>query len=168
MPDNLQPETMSTWMRDVERRLRAMETRNRLQTVQYGAVVEPNTLVTVTDAAYVGAWEFRMGQVIADAVSVRVVVTTQVGTTAQVRLREVQNGWFTDPVTVPAATSEQCAFDWSIPNLDLYLGTPGPLVYVEARRTAGAGNVFVYLPQVVLQAASYDIGATSTGNPRLL
>lgn len=168
MPENLQPETMSTWMRDVERRLRAMETRNRLQNVQYGAVVEPNTLVTVTDAAFTGAWEFRMGQVITDAVSVRVIVSTQVGTTAEVRLREVQNGWTTDAVTVPAASSEQCAFDWTIPNLDLYLGGPAPLIYVEARRTAGAGNVFVYLPQVVLQAPSYDIGATSNGNPRTI
>jgi hypothetical protein len=28
MPENLQPETMSTWMRDVERRLRAVESRS--------------------------------------------------------------------------------------------------------------------------------------------
>jgi hypothetical protein len=54
MPENLQPETMSTWMRDVERRLRAVESRS----VPVGMPVVPRvnaTAATVTSTTPVTA-----------------------------------------------------------------------------------------------------------------
>jgi hypothetical protein len=169
MPENVQPETMATWMRDVERRLRLAESGNRAVIQQYGALVPPNTLQILNDAAWTPMWEFRMGRVIADAVSVQVVITTTAGTTAQVRLADAANGWTTDSVTVGPADSKLCAFDWIVPNLlEVYLNQPGPLIYVEARRTGGAGVTSVFLPQVALQGSSYDLDATANGNPRTL
>ena len=49
MPENLQPETLTTWMRDVERRLRAVESAPKLLTTQYGALrKQSDAFVAVT------------------------------------------------------------------------------------------------------------------------
>jgi hypothetical protein len=167
MPENVQPETMATWMRDVERRLRLAESGNRGVIQQYGAIVEPNTYVTV-GGAISQPWEFRIGRVIADAVSVRVVVSTGAGTTTEVRLRNPDTGDVTDPATVGPAESKVCAFDWAVPDMLIALGQTGPLIYVEVQRVSGANNTLVYVPQVALQGSSYDLEATADGNPRTL
>jgi|688.fasta_scaffold1137836_2 hypothetical protein len=166
MPENLQPETMSTWMRDVERRLRGVELNPKFPIQQYGAVVPPNTLATFNNAAWTPVWEFRLGYVFADAVSVRVVVTTTPGTTTEIRLRDNTYSNTTSVVSIPPNTSEQCAFDWIVPNLFIFMRTTGPIIYVEARRTGGTDDTYVYIPQVALQAQSTVIGATSDGNAR--
>ena len=168
MAENLQPESMSTWMRDVERRLAAVERPTRLSTVQYTTSVEPNTAVTTTSATFETVWEFALSQVVADAVSMQSIVVTAAGTSGEFRLRANPAGTalFTDVATVGAADEKRVRFDWLVP--DLVIGSRGILIQLQARRTAGAGSVFVYNPTIAMQAPSFEINADSDGNPQVL
>lgn len=164
MPDNLQPETMSTWMRDVERRLRAMETRNRLTVQQFGAIVPPNTYAETNDPAGERLWEFRIGQVIADAVSVEFYVDEAAGETGGVRLATTTHA--TDELVLPVGYEGLVRFDWIVPNMTV--GERSKLIYIEGRRIAGGGQLRIFVPQVVLHGQAYEFDATSTGNGRTI
>lgn len=167
MPENLQPESMSTWMRDVDKRLAAVERPSRLSTVQYTNVTEPNQQVAVTSATFVVAWEFNLSQVVADAVSVAAIVDTSLGATAELRVRASTFGIpNTDPVTLNTGLQEAIRFDWIVP--EAFPGQTGVFIQLQARRTAGAGNVIVFKPYIAMQVPSYEVDATDDGNGRIL
>ena len=169
MPENLQPESMSTWMRDVERRLAQVERPSRLSTVQYTTPVEPNTSVAVTSATFVTVWEFALSRVVADAIQMQSVVVTDAGTSGEFRLKVNPVGAtfnYTDLASMGAGIQRRVRFSWLVP--DLVLGSSGILIQFQARRTAGAGNVVVFNPTMALQAPSYEIDAEVGGNPEVL
>jgi len=168
MSENLQPESMQSWMRSVEKRLAAVERPARLSTVQYGSILQPNTSVNVTSGTYTSVWEFNLGLVVADAVSVRAILSNEPGTTSQARLFAPNTAGTptTSDASVPAGASRVVVFDWLVPGVTL--GNFGVLMQLQVRRSGGSGNVVVFNPFVALQAPSYSINATADGNPRVL
>ena len=164
MPSNLQPETFTTWMREVERRLRLCESGNRLVVQQYGAIVEPNTFVETNDPTGERLWEFRIGQIIGDAVSVELYIEDVAGEVGGVRLTTATQAC--DELVLTAGYEGRVRFDWIVPGLTV--GDRGPIIYVEARRISGPGKVKVFVPQVVLHGQSFEFDATTDGNGREL
>lgn len=166
MPENLQPESMSTWMRDVERRLAAVERPSRLSTVQYTGVTQDNVYVT-PDATWSVMWEFNLSLVVADAVSVASVVQTQSDVVLELRLQANTSGTpTTDVLTFPVATQDVVRFDWLVPNLTP--GLSGIYIQLQARQIAGGGIGGVYTPIVAMQVPSYEVDAEADGNPRII
>lgn len=166
MPENLQPENMSTWMRGIERRLAAVERPSRLSTVQYTNVVAPNTYRQPTGSWSV-MWEFNLSLVVADAVSVAAVVITQAGVTVDLRL--IANSFgipTTDTLSFPAGTEDAVRFDWLVPNI--FPGQVGTYIQLQAIQTGGAGTASVFTPFVAMQVPSYEVEAEADGNPRII
>ena len=158
---------MSTWMRDVERRLAAVERPSRLSTVQYTNVTAPN-VYQIPTASWSTMWEFNLSLVVADAVSVAAAVITQAGVTLDLRVIANTSGVpTTDVLSFPAATEDVVRFDWLVPNL--IIGATGTYIQLQARRTAGAdGGGAVFTPNVAMQVPSYEVDADATGNPRIV
>jgi len=168
MAENLQPESMSTWMRGIEKRLVAVERPSRLSTVQYTSIVAPNTFTQATNTAYTVMWEFNLSLVVADAVSVAAVVNTNPGATLNLRLKANTSGTPTTAVLAfPANTQDVVRFDWLVPNLDI--GLTGVYIQLEAQHTnGGVGNAGVYVPIIAMQVPSYEVDAAADGNPRIV
>jgi hypothetical protein len=167
MPDNLQPETMKSWMRSVNNRLARVERPSRMTTVQYTGVAAPTLGTDVTSGTFVNVWNFSLSQVVADAVRVGVTVTTPASTTAEVRLNAP--GLTGLPSTSVAAIGANLVrfitFDWTPPGLAL--GQEGILIQVQARRVSGSGNVLVARPRIAMQLPSYEYDAVDDGNPQI-
>lgn len=165
MPDNLQPETLTTWMRDVERRLRAVESAPKLLTAQYGSVrKQSDAFVAVTSGSFVIPWEVGVSQIVNDSFLVEMTVVTAAGTTGEVRLfaPSVSGTPVTAVASVPAGVQRFLKFAWLVP--DMVLGQNGLLFQVQARRTAGAGAVNVYYPDAFMAVSGFQFDADTTGN----
>ncbi|CAB5217937.1 hypothetical protein UFOVP209_32 [uncultured Caudovirales phage] len=205
MPDIPQPENLSTYIRDLERRIRLLETAPRLANASvsddagvvrtltgklpsgdYGfeihnssgatvfqvlssgvsvpraqmGVVKSSDFVVVTSGTFTPTWRAYSPYIVADAVQITVLVATDPGTTAEIRL--TTNG---SPISainaIPANSQVSTDFKWK--TAGLVVGTGPAIFYVEVRRTGGAGNVNVYPPDQAHMAASNAIGATATG-----
>ncbi len=78
---------------------------------------------------------------------------TDAGTTGELRLR-LSTGETSDVKTLPAGATTGTSFRWDYGG-DIGLGIDGFFVYVEARRTGGAGNVNVRNPRPLREASSY-------------
>lgn len=166
MPENLQPESMSSWMRDVERRLAAVERPSRLSIVDYTTVSQPNVSVNVTSGTYAVVWEFSISSVVADSVSLAAVVITDPSTTANLRLVANTAGIpVTDVATVAANSQKIVRFDWLVPSMNI--GSSGVLIQLEARRASGVGNVAVFQPLVAMQIPAFIWNAEADGNPQV-
>jgi hypothetical protein len=99
---------------------------------------------TVASATFVVTHRAQVEQITSEGVYAWVTAGSDVGTTGEVRLRNTDTGVTTQAMTVPAASSGTVQqFRW----LHGSLLSAGPIVFeVQARRTAGAGNVNVYRP----------------------
>lgn len=166
MPSNVQPETFTTWMREVERRLRLCESGNRLVVEQYVAITPPNTFQETNDATGEIMWQFRIGQVIGDAISVTLYVEDAPGEVAGIRLLVGTSAC--DELVLSAGYTGAIRFDWIVPGLDALIGSRGVQILVEARRVSGGGKVKVYAPFTILHGPSYEFGATTGGNGRTI
>ncbi len=165
MPENLQPESLTTWMRDVERRLRAVESAPKLLTTQYGALrKQSDAFVAVTSGTFVVTWEVGVSQIVNDSFLVQATVVTDAGTTGEVRLSAPSITG--DPVTsvgsFPAGVQRFVRFAWLVP--DMIVGTGNALFQVEARRTGGAGAVNVFYPDSFMQISGFQFDADANGN----
>jgi len=153
---------MSTWMRDMERRVRNVETAPKLLTIQYGRVRPVDTWLACTSATFVTVWEFPLGRIVNDALQVYVTVLPADATTAgEVRLRVL--GQTSAVQTIPAGIQTQAQWNWLVPTMADYQGTAGSIVQIQACRTAGVANLQVYDPDVALQCSGFSINATVTG-----
>lgn len=114
--------------------------------------------VIVTSGTFINTWDGGAALVVARAIQVGVTITTDGGTTGEAR---VTAGTVTSSAhTLPSGSSAYYAWDLLLE--EDTLGS-GPLfVAVQARRTSGAGNVYVY-QAVCAQAGDNGIGATVTG-----
>jgi hypothetical protein len=165
MPDNLQPETLTTWMRDVERRLRAVESAPKLLTTQYGSVrKQSDAFVAVTSGTFAVTWEVGISQIVNDSLYVELTVVTAAGTTGEVRLKaaSIAGPPVTAVASIPAGVQRFVKFAWLVP--DLPIGDNGLLFQVEARRTAGAGAVNVFYPDSFMAVSGFQFDADATGN----
>lgn len=168
MPDNLQPETMKSWMRSVNNRLTRVERPSRLPTVQYTGVSLAAQTVNVTSGTFVFTWNFSLSLVVADAVQVGFTVTTPASTTAEVRLNTpaLPGSPTTNVAAIGANLVRFVTFDWTPPGLEL--GQRGILIGIQARRVSGAGTVVVSQPRVAMQLPSFEYDAVADGNPQIV
>jgi len=165
MPDNLQPETLTTWMRDVERRLRAVESAPKLLTAQYGGIrKQSDAAVAVTSSTFVVTWEVGISQIVNDSLYVELTVVTGSGTTGEVRLKaaSISGPPVTSVASIPAGVQRFVKFAWLVP--DLPIGDNGLLFQVEARRTGGSGNVSVFYPDSFMAVSGFQFDADNNGN----
>jgi hypothetical protein len=165
MAENLQPETLTTWMRDVERRLRAVESAPKLLTAQYGSVrKQSDAFVAVTSATFVITWEVGVSQIVNDSFLVQTTVVADAGTTGEVRLYapSVSGTPVTAVASIPAGVQRFVRFAWLVP--DMIVGTNTALFQVQARRTAGAGAVNVFYPDAFMAVSGFEFDADNNGN----
>jgi len=164
VPENLQPESMTTWMRDVERRLRAVESAPKLLTQQYGSVrKQSDAAVNVTSSTFIPVWEIGLSEVVNDALFAQIVAVTSVGTVGEIRLKNfIGITPVTDAATIPSGLQRTAQFAWLPPLLNI--GDTGRLIQVEARRVSGAGSMDVYYPDSFMQLSGFSVDANATGN----
>ena len=173
MGEVIQPEDMSTWMRDVERRLRGVESGAKLLTVQYSRLRQTQTYVAVTSAGFTSCWEIPISRIVNDALQVGITVTADANTNGECQVYAfsspggVLNGLATASITITGgATGAQkyMEWDWQVPGMDALLGGGGGTIFqIRAKRTSGTGNINVYDPDLAMQCSAFSIGATSTG-----
>lgn len=115
----------------------------------YGGAAGPSSLwyIPVTNGAFDGSqasqpWLGRMTRCVHKSLLVRVPWTTDGGTTGEVRLFTSPNA--TSAVALPAASSGIVTFNW-LHGITPWLAADFG-VFVEARRTGGAGGVNIGYP----------------------
>jgi hypothetical protein len=118
----------------------------------------PNQFVAVTGGAFATIWEGAAGLTVARAVQVSYNVGVDAATTGEVRV--VAGSRTSSAVNCPGGAFTQGVFNLLLP--DNSIGSGPLIVNLQARRTAGAGNVNVYRPRMS-QAGNDGIDATVTG-----
>lgn len=119
-----------------------------------------NDAVNITAGAFTTAFHCRVELVQGSQAMVNVIVNSDVGTTGEFRLRHTVSGTTTSTVTIPSGTQVDQAFRWELGS-NMVVGT-GPHVFqIEARRTGGAGNVYIFAPGSL--SISAQLGGTATG-----
>lgn len=162
MPENLQPETMSTWMRDVERRLRAMESRS----VPVGMPLVPydvSEAFTVTNTT--GGQAQRVVVPYAGRGALRVGMAVNVTGSANITLQSLDvpslpatSTWTFTGTAVGRLTFNWDISDWVVIGQDL-------TIIVNAYVTNALDSVVIY-PPLGFEADPALIGATSDGDPQ--
>lgn len=116
-------------------------------------------LCVVTSGSFAAYYRAQFGQVTHKGVGIRVICSTDVGTTAEFRILSPSGGTGnTDSVAVASGGSVAQSFDW-LHGLNL---TAGPVYFdVECRRTSGAGNAYIWLPNDAIMRTPG--GCTLTG-----
>lgn len=169
MAENLQPESMSTWMRSVEQRLSALERPKAVgnAALQIPQVADPAQVILVNGATFQTCWEIAIPVVIGDAVSIQFDIDLQ-GTapTAEVRLTDIASN--TDVVALSGSAGYTVRFDWAVPNMEVYSGVDAYRIYVMARYITGGIGMSVYRPARVIHGTSVDFDAEADGNGRIV
>ena len=167
MGEVIQPDSMSEWMRDIERRVRNVETAPKLLTVQYTRVRGVETWLGCTSSSFVTVWEVALGRVMNDAVQIAMTaLTPDAATAGEMRLRIYSWGEQLSAVqTIPttALTGIRRTWNWLVPGMAEQQGTTAVILQIQARRTSGTGTLQIYDPDVALQCSGFSINATSTG-----
>ena len=167
MPEVQQPQDMTTWMREMERRVRNIETAPKLLTVQYTHVRAVETFLSCTSGTFVTTWELPLGRVVNDAIQVAITTVCPAGTDGELQLR-VANAWGNPTTAVRGLTAggqDTTYFNWLVPGMADDQNGAGVIIQVQARRTAGTGSISIYDPDVALQCSGFSINATETGVP---
>jgi len=120
-------------------------------------LAKPNDFTVVTSGAYVDVFTMWASLLVSDSITFRGQIACDPGTTADARL--AVGGVFT--TVIPCAASSFTNIDWDW----LHPGTIGGNMgmTLQVRRTAGAGNVNVYVPYYVAQGGSAGLGSTVGG-----
>jgi hypothetical protein len=113
----------------------------------------------ISDNVLQSRWTVDIEIATSVALKVQVPVGADVGTTGEVRVRHQISGVTTNLKVIGSGASDIFDCFWLHP-MSLQTG-PG-LFHVDARRTSGAGNIYVYHPGP-LTFGSYTIQATSGG-----
>lgn len=133
--------------------------------------LHPPAVVNVTSASFVTLWESNVGFPAWEVVHVASFVDADAGTSGEIRLREAFSGQTTDPIVVPAGQAGDWGFRWVHPAIsglydNLHRDTGELFVVVEARRTAGAGNLVVWPPsRALLCSRKFALTADTSGDP---
>lgn len=165
MPEVRKEETLEVYVAELERRLRAVEALASRAAFQTVAVELANQFSLVTSGSFVPTMHANYPTISQPVLNVWVAVTTDPGTTGEVRLSEFYSGAVTDVIPVGASANNFASFEW------LHGVDPGTLFEfrIDARRTSGAGNFRVYGPRrVCFEDVTMFPGAAENGNPVLL
>ena len=160
MPENLQPETMSTWMRDVERRLRAVESRSvpvgtPLQIFFDSETVTSTspTLAFVLGIPYTGRFGVHVTMGLTIAGSAEITLTAQ-----PTQPTETDSSTFSFTGTATGSLS----FNWDLTGVAAIGDFLNIAVYASV--TTGGDSVVVF-PPWGYEADPAFINATTDGNP---
>lgn len=126
--------------------------------------------IIVTSGTFVETHESYILFPAHEVLSVRVTVTTDAGTTAEVRLINFDTNTVTDSLTVQASTTQIVRFDWlhetSVGLYDQHAHSSTLLsVATQVRRASGAGNVSVRPALGTLTSTFLVPAAAANGNP---
>lgn len=121
-------------------------------------MISAGVSTNVTGGSFAAIYQGQVQLVTHKGVSLTAVVSTDVGTVGEVRLKNIDTGATTSVVSIGSGSSIEQGFNWLHGSL---LGG-GPVRFdLEARRVSGAGNVIVYQPYTLAMA---DPGScTATG-----
>lgn len=104
----------------------------------------------ITSGAFVPVWNVQLDQVVGEVVKVVFGVGTDAGTTGDVRLSDAVSGAVTTVASLPANSFKFVSYEWLHPAttglFDSRVRGTRLDLRVDAKRTGGAGNVNVYLP----------------------
>lgn len=171
MAENLQPESMSTWMKGVERRLAALERpkASGSAALQIPMIDDPFNIKTISSSSFATAWQITIPVPVGDAISVQFDCNV-LGTTPAAAVKLVTFNDETDELALNSGP-QTVQFDWSPPDLEDYLQVGGDspfYVYVTAKYTAGGSGVQVIRPARVIHGSSVDFDAAADGNGRII
>lgn len=108
---------------------------------------QPNQATTVTSGSFVTAWESWVELLYGSNLRFWVYVTADAATTGEVRFVRAGVGAIGNTLTINASTSAR--YEFRIAH-GLTVGS-GPFAFnIEARRTSGAGNIYVYHPSPLM------------------
>lgn len=125
--------------------------------------------IDVTSGSFTGTYNGYCENPAYETVKIAFAAVTAVGTTGEVRIREVYSGAVTDTMEIPSGYSGYVTFEWIVPGMAVGWGDTGNATVdftIEARRTGGAGAVGVWgvLPLIW---RNRQFGAPAgNGNPR--
>lgn len=122
-------------------------------------VNRPNDGVAVTSGTFTSVWEWSVGNLTTKALQCHFAVAGDAGTTGEVRMGYAAGGLYTSTRAIAAGTTVSTNFLWDLPS-GFVLGA-GPYFFsLEARRTGGAGNIWIYRPNVTIGRTGAE---TATG-----
>lgn len=150
----------------IERRVRGAEAKAARSPLQTVAVEIGNLFQVITSGTFVPTCFSNLPFLQNPVLNVWVVVTADVGTSAEVRLHEFYGGGVTDTITVAGGGPQFCVFEWLH---GVHLLDTGAEFRVNVRRSAGAGNVNAYAPRrFAFGTIPQFPDADDVGNPMLL
>lgn len=165
MAEVRKPESNEAMIARHEDRLRRVEALASRAPSQSVGVELANQFTVVTSATFVPTAHWNLPAAYSEVLNAWVVVTTDVGTTADVRLSEFYGGAVTSALAIPGGANNFATFEWLHGR---HLGDEICEFRIEAKRTGGTGNVNVYSPRrFLLDAVIRFPGATAEGNPVL-
>lgn len=147
MPEVRKADSLGTYVADLEKRVRYLEAIVARAAFQTVAVELANQFSLVTSGTFVPTMHANYPFISQPVLNLWVVVTSDAGTTGEVRIREFYSGAVTDALVIPGSANNFCTFQWlhGVP-----LGDTQCEFQIQARRTAGAGDFRVYAPRRVL------------------
>ena len=162
MPENLQPETMSTWMRDVERRLRAVESRS----VPVGMPLLPyfpsTANATVTQTSAVQAHEMRFPYIARTAVHVELLLNITGSGVITLQNLTAPGLPATSTFTFTGTANGKLTFNWDISE---WVTIGENLRIVVQALVVNPGDEMVVGTPIGYEADPAFINATTDGNP---
>lgn len=130
---------------------------------------QPSSYQAISSSSWVTVWESELRWPVADTLAGAFALTSDAGTTGEIKLVEQVGGNATSVYTVAASTNITLGFAWIHP-LTVGWGDPtasinGSNVQLQARRTGGTGNINIYKPRYVVLANQqwYSYSSTTGG-----
>lgn len=112
--------------------------------------------VIVTSGSFTTCFTALVPVPLAPTLILAVAATCDAATTGELRL-VLSTGPTSDVATLAAGVQTSTQYQWEYGGA-IGLGTSGFFVNVQARRTGGAGNVFIHFPRPLRQTAVYGVG----------
>jgi hypothetical protein len=176
----LEPSLVEARLKSLERQVKALSTATSGIPIpiplqpwsQAGILQTDGTGATVTSATFGPTHLARQMSVPYDAIVAFVGVIADVGTTGEIRLFE--NGLHTasDVFTITDGFSNNLVWTW-LHGYPPTMQDPRLMAntlfqpHIQARRTSGAGNIFVFYPTEFLLIGSQFCAATAGGRPAI-
>jgi hypothetical protein len=162
MPENLQPETMSTWMRDVERRLRAVESRS--VPIGMPAIRTATETTTVTSTTPVTSHTLAIPLLGRNALHVE--TNLYITGSAEVFLEFAQPPDFvpeaTSVFTFTGTTINTLKFNWDVSDF----ATIGEIAFIPVRvSVTNPGDEVIVTQPIGFECDVALFNATDDGNP---
>lgn len=156
------PEDLGTIIKELERRIRVLETTPRLPVLSVPTRRAVSQYEQTSSGTFSPQWEGFIGRITHDALQVELVVHVPSGSVGQIRLFESATASHSASQTVNFSASTQ-RFTWNWAPGWPVGATGNVMMQVQSRLVSGAGPVTVYQPDIFDLVGSGVISATATG-----